>query len=112
MDGLPRECETKKSQSDELIMLLTSKLIGGIGGAWISTGDGGGPLSRIGSSLTTSLDTIRRRLLPSNQGKGLNLLFNLESVGKWKSQKSPKRAKCPATAKGLGGSRPFIPASL
>jgi hypothetical protein len=55
MEGLTSECKIKKRRSAELMMLVTSELIGVIDGAHNAAGDGGGPWYIVGVASTTLL---------------------------------------------------------
>ena len=87
--GCPNECEMKNRRSEELIMLATSELSRGADGRGGTAREGGGPVYNTGWSSIISRDITCMHSLSSIHGNGLISLFNLASVGKWKSQKSP-----------------------
>ncbi len=84
VDGLPNECKIKKRRSKELMMLATSKLIGGADGGLGTAQEGGGPLySDSGPSIL--LPDKTRICLSSSVHRNRQIsLFNSANVGKWK----------------------------
>ena len=84
--GCPNECEMKKRQSEELIMLATSVLSGGADGGLGTAREGGGPVYNTGWFSILSRDISWMCSLSSIHGNGLISLFNSANVGKWKSR--------------------------
>ncbi len=82
--GLPKECKMENRRSKELIMLATSKLIGGADGGLGTARDGGGLLYNTGGSSILLRDNTQSCSLLSVHGNGKISLFNSAEVGKWK----------------------------
>ncbi len=111
--GYQASVRQKNNLSTELIMLVTSALIGGMGcGITLATLVGGGPVYITGLSSIASKEKYCSRSASSVHGNGSNSSLSSNNVGKWKSRKSPIVPKWVAACKGWGGVKPLIFTSL